>query len=156
MDLKMDLRDQKDHGDRTTRDPRAHGKSPGKHGATQTPHAPGKTLATPDLIKCAECFNCKQYQSLVPGTAGRYFLRVKCEAGRWRRNGKNVSIHLHRVLSRSRHNCDDYETTSDRPGDRLGFLYQLKESLPDEAHMYEPDGSFVDKIEQYKICLNAT
>ena len=134
-------------------DPRSHGKAP-REARRNVPHVPH--VPNPDLIKCAECFNCKQYQSLVPGTAGRYFLRVKCEAGRWRRNGKNVSIHLHRVLSRSRHNCDDYETTSDRPGDRLGFLYQLKESLPDEDHMYEPDGSFVDKIEQYKICLNAT
>jgi hypothetical protein len=134
------------------RDSRSQGKAPRQ--AKEKPQAPH--AFPPDLIKCAECFNCKQFRSPVPGTNGRYFIMARCAAGRWKRRGKQVPVHIHRALTRSRHACDDYETTSESAGDRLAFLYALKESLPEESHMYEPDGSFVDKIEQYKICLNAT
>ena len=131
------------------RDPRSRGQAP-KEAKGQKP---GHAIPPPHLIKCAECFKCKQFRSVVPGTNGRYFLRAKCGEGNWRRKGGQVTLHLHRVFSRSRHKCDGYETTSKSPGDREEFLRTLKRTLPDEPHLYEPDGAFVDKIEQVEICL---
>ena len=138
--------DRDDQNGRTARDPRAHGKAPVTH-----------PVAKLTLIKCADCLHCKQYREVQPGGLGRYFLKATCAAGHWTRGKQDISVHIHRLMGRSRHKCIDYVSTSDSPGERLAFLRALKESLPLEAHLYEPDGSFVDKIEQYAPCLhNAT
>ena len=136
----------------SNRDPRSQGKAPregsGGRGATHTPPS--------NLIKCAECFHCKQFRAVQPGDRGRYYLKTRCAAGNWRRGSKPITIHIHRVLSKSRHVCGDYESTSRSPGDRLAYLFTLRQTLPMEAHMYEPDGSFVDKVELLKSCVEGT
>ena len=139
----------------SNRDPRSQGKAPRQAKAKEKPSTP-HAVPPPDLIKCAECFHCKQFRAVQPGDRGRYYLKTRCAAGNWRRGSKPITIHIHRVLSRSRHVCGDYESTSRSAGDRLAYLFTLRQTLPMEAHMYEPDGSFVDKVELLKSCVEGT
>ncbi len=99
------------------------------------------------IQKCADCKNAKVFRE-VSGNSGRYLLKVKCAAGHWRRGRKQGdSVDIHRILSRRRHKCPDYESMSDNEEDRKQYLADLATDLPDERILYEPNGEAVDILE---------
>jgi len=100
--------------------------------------------ARPRII-CAECQHCKQFREVAK--SGRYILKARCAKGHWRKGSKEETCDLHRVTGRSRKDCHDYDSSSDDTRSRKRFVEQLEDLLPDERHIHEPDGSFVDKTE---------
>lgn len=83
-------------------------------------------------IFCANCIHCK----LVPspdGTEGRYRLRVRCDAGKWRKKLGDEKIYKYfTVARRSIPSCDSYEDM----GDSAEFLRDLREVLPTVDEIY--------------------
>jgi len=96
-------------------------------------------------IVCAECQHCKQFREVAK--SGRYILKARCAKGHWRKGSKEETCDLHRVTARSRKDCPDYDSSSDDCRSRKKFVDQLEDLLPDERHIHEADGSFVDKTE---------
>jgi hypothetical protein len=83
-------------------------------------------------IHCANCIHCK----LVPtpaGIEGRYRLRVRCEAGKWRKKHGEEKIYKYfTVARRSIPSCDSYEDM----GDSAEFMKDLRELLPTADEIY--------------------
>ena len=85
-------------------------------------------------IFCANCIHCK----LVPApahTTDRYYLRVRCDAGKWRKKlGEEKFYKYFTVARRSIDFCESYVDM----GDSREFLKDLKKSLPikDEIYTY--------------------
>ncbi len=104
-----------------------------------------RELKAKPRVVCAECAHCKQFRETA--RSGRYILKARCAKGHWRRGSKEETCDLHRVTGRSRKDCPDYESTSDDARSRKAYLKQLPDLLPDERHIREADGSFVDKTE---------
>jgi len=104
-----------------------------------------KSLRAKPRIRCAECQHCRQFQEKA--VSGRYVLKCRCSKGHWKRGSKEDTCDLHRVTGRGRAACPDYESSSDDDTSRKRFLDGLEDLLPDERHIHEPDGSFVDKTE---------
>lgn len=77
-------------------------------------------------IHCANCIHCK----LVPspsGTEGRYRLRVRCDAGKWRKKLGDEKIYKYfTVARRSIDACDRWEDM----GDAEEFIHDLRRFLP--------------------------
>jgi len=104
-----------------------------------------QALRARPLIVCAECRHCTQFRETA--RSGRYILKARCAKGNWRKGTREETCELHRVTERGRRECPDYETTSDDDASRHEYLANLEELLPDELHIREADGSFVDKTE---------
>ena len=104
-----------------------------------------KSIRAKPRVRCAECQHCKQFQEKA--LSGRYILKARCAKGHWRKGSKEETCDLHRVTGRSRKDCHDYDSSSDDTRSRKRFVEQLEDLLPDERHIHEPDGSFVDKTE---------
>jgi hypothetical protein len=83
-------------------------------------------------IFCANCIHCK----LVPspaGLEGRYRLRVRCEAGKWRKKlGEEKVYKYFTVARRSIAACGSYEDM----GDCREFMKDLRQVLPTEDEIY--------------------
>ncbi|MGO8692274.1 MAG: hypothetical protein ACLQMF_01265 [Rectinemataceae bacterium] len=83
-------------------------------------------------IHCANCIHCK----LVPtpaGIEGRYRLRVRCEAGKWRKKHGEEKIYKYfTVARRSIALCNSYEDM----GDSAEFMKDLRELLPTTDEIY--------------------
>jgi len=83
-------------------------------------------------IYCANCIHCK----LVPtpaGIEGRYRLRVRCDAGKWRKKlGEEKIYKYFTVARRSIPSCDSYEDM----GDTAEFMKDLRELLPTADEIY--------------------
>ena len=109
--------------------------------------APVPCPSTP-MIRCADCLHCQQYKEFA--RSGRYILKVRCAKGNWHR-GKDsrlaATYDLHTLMARRVQKCPEYESLSDSDEERERFLAELGPSLPIERHIYNPDGSFVDKTE---------
>jgi hypothetical protein len=91
-------------------------------------------------VYCANCIHCK----LVPFPAGggRYHLRVRCNAGKWRKKLGEEKIYKYcTVASRSLDSCDAY----DDMGDSREFIRDLKVSLPGSDLLYEKQASLLTK-----------
>lgn len=88
---------------------------------------------TAGRIFCANCIHCK----LVPapsGAEGRYLLRVRCDAGMWRKKlGEEKVYKYYTVARRSIPSCDRYEDM----GEATDFLRDLREVLPTSDEEYE-------------------
>jgi hypothetical protein len=83
-------------------------------------------------IHCANCIHCK----LVPTPAaesGRYRLRVRCDAGKWRKPlGEEKIYKYFTVARRSIESCDSYEDM----GEADEYLRDLRTLLPTSDEEY--------------------
>jgi hypothetical protein len=82
-------------------------------------------------IFCANCIHCK----LVPAPAGqgRYYLRVRCDAGKWRKKSGEEKIYKYfTVARRSIDYCGSYEDMGEGPE----FLKDLRDTLPAADELY--------------------
>lgn len=85
-------------------------------------------------IYCANCKHCKLVPS-SPDENGRYFLRVRCAAGKWKKKLGEEKVYKYcTVARRSLDECDAYEEM----GDTREFIRDLKKTLPvkDELYIY--------------------
>lgn len=87
-------------------------------------------------IFCANCIHCK----LVPSPAGqgRYYLRVRCDQGKWRKKSGEEKIYKYfTVAQRSISSCASYEDMGEGPE----FLRDLRNTLPAADELYRtPEG----------------
>ena len=113
-----------------------------------------QTLRARPLIVCAECLHCTQFRETA--RSGRYILKARCAKGHWRKGTREETCELHRVTERCRRDCPDYESTSDDEASRKAYLANLEYLLPDERHIHEADGSFVDKTETMRWDIETT
>ncbi|MDA8411952.1 MAG: hypothetical protein M0001_16380 [Treponema sp.] len=82
-------------------------------------------------IFCANCIHCKLLPS--PLGQGRYKLRVRCEAGKWRKPlGEEKVYKYFTVARRSIESCDAYEDM----GEVEDFLRDLRGLLPTSDEEY--------------------
>lgn len=101
-----------------------------------TAHGQGaSTTAEPakrEKIYCANCIHCKLVRT--PSEDGdRYYLRVRCAAGKWRKKlGGEKFYKYFTVARRSIDECDAYEPM----GDAREFIRELKKSLPIKDEPY--------------------
>lgn len=83
-------------------------------------------------IYCANCIHCK----LVPASPDgddRYYLRVRCDAGKWRKRLGEEKVYKYcTVARRSLDYCDAYEEM----GDSKDYIRDLKRSLPVKDELY--------------------
>lgn len=83
-------------------------------------------------VFCANCIHCK----LVPSPAeaeGSYRLRVRCDAGKWRKKlGEEKIYKYFTVARRSIDSCDAYEDM----GEAAEFLKDLRKLLPTTDELY--------------------
>jgi hypothetical protein len=83
-------------------------------------------------VYCANCIHCK----LVPSPAeseGRYRLRVRCDAGKWKKKlGEEKIYKYFTVARRSIPACSSYEDM----GDSDEFIRDLRKVLPSTDETY--------------------
>jgi hypothetical protein len=83
-------------------------------------------------VFCANCIHCK----LVPAPAdaeGSYRLRVRCDAGKWRKKlGEEKIYKYFTVARRSIESCDSY----DDMGEATEFIKDLRKILPTTDELY--------------------
>jgi hypothetical protein len=87
--------------------------------------------ATSGKIYCANCVHCKLVREPLGGV--RYSLRVRCDAGKWRKKlGEEKIYKYFTVARRSLDYCDAYEPM----GDPKEFIKDLKKNLPIKDEIY--------------------
>ena len=83
-------------------------------------------------VFCANCIHCK----LVPAPAdaeGSYRLRVRCDAGKWRKKLGDEKVYKYfTVARRNIESCDSYEDM----GDADEFIKDLRALLPTTDELY--------------------
>ncbi|MDR0377362.1 MAG: hypothetical protein LBH70_06160 [Spirochaetaceae bacterium] len=83
-------------------------------------------------IYCANCAHCK----LVPVTleeGGRYVLRVRCAAGKWRKKlGEEKMYKYCTIIRRYLDECGAYEEM----GDAKEFIRELRRTIPGKDEQY--------------------
>lgn len=83
-------------------------------------------------IFCANCIHCKVVPSSPDGD-DRYFLRVRCAAGKWRKKLGEEKVYKYcTVVRRSIESCDSYVEM----GDAKEYIRDLKKSLPIKDEIY--------------------
>ena len=87
---------------------------------------------TSDKIYCANCVHCKLVR--VPrGDGGQYELRVRCDAGKWRKKlGEEKVYKYFSVVRRTLDQCESYEPM----GEAEVFLKELRKTLPIKDEIY--------------------
>ncbi len=85
-----------------------------------------------EKVYCANCVHCKLIK--VPlGENGQYGLRVRCDAGKWRKKlGEEKVYKYFTVIRRTLDQCDAYEPM----GEVEIFLKELKKNLPIKDEIY--------------------
>jgi hypothetical protein len=79
-----------------------------------------------DKIYCANCVHCKLVRRAVGGDS-QYALRVRCDAGKWRKKlGEEKIYKYFTVIRRTLEECDSYEPM----GEVEVFLKELRKNLP--------------------------
>lgn len=97
-----------------------------------SPNMSGKDEILSDKVYCANCIHCKLIKIPV-GDGSQYYLRVRCDAGKWRKKlGEEKVYKYFTVARRSLDHCDLYEPM----GDPKEFLRELKKSLPIKDEIY--------------------
>ncbi len=87
-----------------------------------------------DKIYCANCIHCKLFRSPV-GSADQYGLRVRCEAGKWKKKlGEEKVYKYFTVIRRTLDECAAYVPM----GEVETFLKELRKSLPIKDELYSP------------------
>jgi hypothetical protein len=93
--------------------------------------APAEAEPSAGKIYCANCIHCKLVPSPIGG--GRYYLRVRCDAGKWRKKlGKEKFHKYFTVVRRHITACTCYEDM----GEGREFIRDLKASLPTSDEIY--------------------
>jgi hypothetical protein len=83
-------------------------------------------------IYCANCIHCKLIPAMPEGD-NRYFLRIRCAAGKWRKKlGEEKMYKYCTITRRYLDACDSYEEM----GDTKEFLRELKKALPNKDEQY--------------------
>ena len=83
-------------------------------------------------LYCANCIHCKLVPSSPDGDE-RYFLRVRCAAGKWRKKLGEEKVYKYcTVARRSIAFCDSYEDM----GESKDYIRELKKSLPVKDELY--------------------
>jgi len=96
------------------------------------PYAASETEDGTGKIFCANCIHCKLVPS--PAGGGRYHLRVRCDAGRWRKKLGDEKLHKYfTVARRSLDSCDRYEDM----GEGAEFIRDLRCTLPARDELYD-------------------
>lgn len=88
-----------------------------------------------DKIYCANCIHCKLVR-IAAGNGSQYYLRVRCDAGKWKKKlGEEKIYKFFTVSRRTIDECESYEPM----GEPTAFLAELKKTLPikDEIYSYE-------------------
>jgi hypothetical protein len=87
-----------------------------------------------DKVYCANCIHCKLIKIPI-GDACQYGLRVRCDAGKWRKKlGEEKVYKYFTVIRRTVEQCSTYEPM----GDAGIYLKDLKKSLPIKDEIYTP------------------
>ncbi len=87
-----------------------------------------------DKIYCANCIHCKLFRT-PRGSANEYGLRVRCEAGKWKKKlGEEKVYKFFTVIRRTLDECDAYVPM----GEIQAFLKELRRSLPIKDETYSP------------------
>lgn len=82
-------------------------------------------------IYCANCSNCKLVR--VPAGNNEYQLRVRCDAGMWKKKlGEEKIYKYFTVARRAMDHCPSYEPM----GEPREFLRELKKTLPIKDEIY--------------------
>ena len=85
-----------------------------------------------DKIYCANCIHCKLIKVLM-GNGSQYGLRVRCDAGKWRKKlGEEKVYKYFTVVRRTLDQCDSYEPM----GEVEVFLKELRKNLPIKDEIY--------------------
>ncbi len=83
-------------------------------------------------IYCANCVHCKLIRSKT-GSGSQYTLRVRCDAGMWKKKlGEEKIYKYFTVARRSPESCPYYEPM----GDPREFIKELKKTLPIKDEVY--------------------
>lgn len=83
-------------------------------------------------IYCANCEHCKLVRN-PQGDGSQYQLRVRCDAGKWRKKlGGEKYYKYFTVGRRSIEECDRYEPM----GEEKDFIRELKKTLPIKDEVY--------------------
>ncbi len=86
-----------------------------------------------DKIYCANCKHCKLIRSQTSGNSDEYQLRVRCDAGKWKKKlGEEKFYKYFTVARRSIPDCAFY----DPMGDTKTFLKELRKTLPIKDEVY--------------------
>jgi hypothetical protein len=91
-------------------------------------------LSARGKIYCANCTHCKLVRAAA-GNGSQYYLRVRCDAGKWRKKlGEEKVYKYFTVARRTLDTCEAYEPM----GDAREYLKELKKNLPikDEIYSY--------------------
>jgi hypothetical protein len=87
---------------------------------------------SPEKVYCANCIHCKLIKIAV-GDASQYGLRVRCDAGKWKKKlGEEKVYKYFTVIRRTVEQCSTYVPM----GDAGIFLKDLKKSLPIKDEIY--------------------
>jgi len=85
-----------------------------------------------DKVYCANCIHCKLVK-IPMGSASQYGLRVRCDAGKWRKKlGEEKLYKYFTVIRRTLEQCEAYEPM----GEVEIFLKELKKNLPIKDEIY--------------------
>jgi hypothetical protein len=85
-----------------------------------------------DKVYCANCIHCKLIK-ISMGGANQYGLRVRCDAGKWRKKlGEEKVYKYFTVIRRTLDQCDTYEPM----GEADVFLKELRRNLPIKDETY--------------------
>ena len=85
-----------------------------------------------DKVYCANCIHCKLVK-IPMGSASQYGLRVRCDAGKWRKKlGEEKLYKYFTVIRRTLDQCEAYEPM----GEVEIFLKELKKNLPIKDEIY--------------------
>jgi len=85
-----------------------------------------------DKIYCANCIHCKLVKHAL-GSASQYQLRVRCDAGKWKKKlGEEKIYKYFTVTRRTIDACDTYVPM----GDVEIFLKELRKNLPIRDELY--------------------
>ena len=84
-------------------------------------------------IYCANCIHCKMVASPAEST-DQFYLRVRCDAGKWKKKLGEEKIHKYFTVSRrSIDYCDSYEDM----GEPEEFMKDLRKNLPSKDESYD-------------------
>jgi len=85
-----------------------------------------------DKVYCANCSHCKLIK-IAMGSSSQYGLRVRCDAGKWRKKlGEEKVYKYFTVIRRTLEQCSDYEPM----GEVEIFLKELRQNLPIKDEIY--------------------
>jgi hypothetical protein len=85
-----------------------------------------------DKVYCANCSHCKVIK-IAMGSSNQYGLRVRCDAGKWRKKlGEEKVYKYFTVIRRTLEQCSTYEPM----GEVEIFLKELRQNLPIKDEIY--------------------